>query len=140
MLVERVSITNDAPAISYTYGDFSGSWESIIVESPPGSRALQRVADLPLVNATLAPEAAALAPGSGALVQGSGTTAQEDVDGEPRAESPIEEGDDVEVAQEEDVEEDVGEADATPAIPRRSYATPIVKGVRGLGSAGRLKR
>ena len=34
MFVERVSITNDAPAISYTYGDFSGSWESIIVEPP----------------------------------------------------------------------------------------------------------
>jgi len=147
MLVERVSITNDAPAISYTYGDLSGTWESIIVEPPSGSRAPQRFADLPPVNATLAPESGAVvpeagapAPGSGAPVQRSGTPAQQDVDDELRAEGPIEEGDDVKVSQEENVEEDVGEADTTPAIPRRSYTTTMVKGVRGLGSAGRLKR
>ncbi|KAK5655693.1 hypothetical protein OQA88_5626 [Cercophora sp. LCS_1] len=35
MFVERVSITNAHPASSYAYGDYSGSWGSIIV-SPPG--------------------------------------------------------------------------------------------------------
>lgn len=122
MLVERVSITNDAPAISYTYGDFSGTWESIIVQSPPGSTPPQLVADLPpLVNATTAPESVAPAPepvatppAGGAPVPENSPPSQEVVGDELRAEGPIEEDDD-DNSQSEDEE-----ADVPPAVFWRS--------------------
>lgn len=121
MLVERVSITNDAPAISYTYGDFSGTWESIIVQSPPGSTAPQLLADLPLVNSTTAPKASAPAPDIGAPVPEivapvpeNSPPAQEDAGDERQAEVPIQEDDDddSQTEDEEDAEETV--------LPRRS--------------------
>lgn len=115
MLVERVSITNDAPAISYTYGDFSGTWESIIVQSPPGSTPPQHIADLPpLVNATTAPEPVAPAPAGGAPVPENSPPSQEVVGDELRAEGPIEEDDD------DDSQSEDEEADVPPAVPRRS--------------------
>lgn len=114
MLVERVSITNDAPAISYTYGDFSGTWESIIVQSPPGSTAPQLLADLPLVNSTTAPKASAPVPDIVAPVPENSPPAQEDAGDELQPEGPIQEDDDddSQTEDEEDTEETV--------LPRRS--------------------
>lgn len=38
MYVERVSVTNAYPASSYVYGDYSGSWGSIVVNPPQQGR------------------------------------------------------------------------------------------------------
>ncbi|KAK1826450.1 murein transglycosylase [Podospora conica] len=125
MYVERVSITNDAPAISYSYGDFSGDWESIVVEPPPGGRAPEPVVAVPTVNAALVPEnniTAAVntvpAPESDSPAPENTVPAQEDVD-EIQAEGPIEEDDDDMASQEEDADGEVEETDAAPALPRR---------------------
>ncbi|KAK3402689.1 concanavalin A-like lectin/glucanase domain-containing protein [Sordaria brevicollis] len=42
MYVEKVSVTNQNPAASYSYGDASGSWESIVLKKDDAAAAVGR--------------------------------------------------------------------------------------------------
>ncbi|KAK3954748.1 extracellular cell wall glucanase [Pseudoneurospora amorphoporcata] len=46
MYVEKVSVTNGYPAASYSYGDMSGSWDSIVLKKDDGAGGSQSKEDM----------------------------------------------------------------------------------------------